>query len=110
MIVYVQGAVDTRGFKLMPDKWILVIVFLATAQGMVILVIFLLGTFYLALFWTLSTIRWVTFYCHWKHITLWQSKFSRFSESPTYLMGSLRDSLWLNSSQLIDGYNPFGRC
>ncbi|KAG5576170.1 hypothetical protein H5410_056304 [Solanum commersonii] len=48
------------------------------------------------------------FYWHWKHITLWQGNASRFNESSTYLMGWLRDYLWLNSSQLINGYNPFG--
>ena len=33
---------------------------------------------------------------------------AQFDESSTYLMGWLRDYLWLNSSQLINGYNPFG--
>lgn len=33
---------------------------------------------------------------------------NQFNESSTYLMGWLRDYLWLNSSQLINGYNPFG--
>ncbi|KAF3622457.1 Photosystem I chlorophyll a apoprotein A2 [Capsicum annuum] len=33
---------------------------------------------------------------------------SQFNESSTYLMGWLRDYLWLNSSQLINGYNLFG--
>ncbi|WOG86900.1 hypothetical protein DCAR_0206119 [Daucus carota subsp. sativus] len=55
-----------------------------------------------------NTIGWVTFYWHWKHITLWQGNVSQFNESSTYLMGWLRDYLWLNSSQLINGYNPFG--
>jgi photosystem I P700 chlorophyll a apoprotein A2 len=27
-----------------------------------------------------------------------------------YIMGWLRDYLWLNSSPLINGYNPFGTC
>jgi photosystem I P700 chlorophyll a apoprotein A2 len=54
----------------------------------------------------LNTIGWVTFYWHWKH--LWQGNVSQFDESSTYLMGWLRDYLWLNSSQLINGYNPFG--
>ncbi|KAG6540045.1 hypothetical protein Mapa_018628 [Marchantia paleacea] len=56
----------------------------------------------------LNTIGWVTFYWHWKHITLWQGNAAQFNESSTYLMGWLRDYLWLNSSQLINGYNPFG--
>ncbi|KAL2974957.1 hypothetical protein AAZX31_14G131800 [Glycine max] len=49
-----------------------------------------------------------TFYWHWKHITLRQGDVSQFDEYSTYLMGWLRDYLWLNSSQLINGYNPFG--
>ncbi|TYG62352.1 hypothetical protein ES288_D07G223000v1 [Gossypium darwinii] len=56
----------------------------------------------------LNTIGWVTFYWDWKHITVWQGNFSHFNESSTYLMGWLRDYLWLNSSQLINGYNQFG--
>ncbi|KAL1086724.1 hypothetical protein V6Z11_D08G133000, partial [Gossypium hirsutum] len=50
--------------------------------------------FYLAVFWMLNTIGW--------------GNVSQFNESSTYLMGWLRDYLWLNSSQLINGYNPFG--
>merc|ERR1712113_481248 len=64
--------------------------------------------FYLAVFWMLNTIGWVTFYWHWKHLSLWQGNPNQFNESSTYLIGWLRDYLWLNSSQLINGYNPFG--
>ncbi|CAN6483196.1 unnamed protein product [Victoria cruziana] len=49
-----------------------------------------------------------TLILHWKHITLWQGNVSQFNQSSTYLMGRLRDYLWLNSSQLINGYKPFG--
>ncbi|KAL5644309.1 hypothetical protein ACJX0J_002255 [Zea mays] len=99
-LIFVKGALDARGSKLMPDKK-------DFGRG---------GTcdisawdaFYLAVFWMLNTIGWVTFYWHWKHITLWQGNVSQFNESSTYLMGWLRDYLWLNSSQLINGYNPFG--
>merc|ERR1712154_229135 len=31
-----------------------------------------------------------------------------FDESSNYIMGWLRDYLWLNSSPLINGYNAFG--
>ena len=51
--------------------------------------------FYLSLFWMLNTIGWVTFYWHWKHLTLWQGNPAQFNESSTYLMGWLRDYLWL---------------
>ncbi len=63
--------------------------------------------FYLAVFWMLNTIGWVTFYWHWKHLVIWSGNTTQFNESSTYLMGWLRDYLWLGSSQLINGYNPF---
>nr|AYD72491.1 photosystem I P700 chlorophyll a apoprotein A2 [Cymopolia barbata] len=59
--------------------------------------------FYLAVFWMLNTIGWVTFYFHWKNLGIWQGNVAQFNESSTYLMGWLRDYLWLNSSQLING-------
>jgi len=43
--------------------------------------------FYLAAFWMLNTIGWVTFYWHWKHITLVTNNLSLWTESSTYLMG-----------------------
>ncbi|GAB2299442.1 hypothetical protein Dimus_033510 [Dionaea muscipula] len=108
-LILVKGALDARGSKLMPDKKDFGYSFPCDGPGRG-------GTcdisawdaFYLAVFWMLNTIGWVTFYWHWKHITLWQGNASQFNESSTYLMGWLRDYLWLNSSQLINGYNPFG--
>ncbi|KAK4709242.1 hypothetical protein R3W88_030167 [Solanum pinnatisectum] len=94
-LILVKGALDARGSKLMPDKKDLIIVFRAMARRG--------GTCDISA-WD----AWVTFYWHWKHITLWQGNVSQFNESSTYLMGWLRDYLWLNSSQLINGYNPFG--
>ena len=64
--------------------------------------------FYLAAFWMLNTIGWVTFYWHWKHIMLVTNNLTLWTESSTYLMGWLRDYLWFNSSQLINGYFPLG--
>nr|YP_009538648.1 photosystem I P700 apoprotein A2 [Phacus pleuronectes]AYQ93661.1 photosystem I P700 apoprotein A2 [Phacus pleuronectes] len=108
-LILVKGALDARGSKLMPDKKDFGYSFPCDGPGRG-------GTcdisawdaFYLAVFWMLNTIGWVTFYWHWKHITLWQGNPNQFNESSTYLMGWLRDYLWLNSSQLINGYNPFG--
>jgi photosystem I P700 chlorophyll a apoprotein A2 len=60
------------------------------------------------MFWMLNTLGWVTFYWHWKHLGIWQGNVAQFNESSTYLMGWLRDYLWQNSSQLINGYNPYG--
>lgn len=108
-LILVKGALDARGSRLMPDKKDFGYSFPCDGPGRG-------GTcdisawdaFYLAVFWMLNTIGWVTFYWHWKHITLWQGNVNQFNESSTYLMGWLRDYLWLNSAQLINGYNPFG--
>jgi photosystem I P700 chlorophyll a apoprotein A2 len=108
-LILVKGALDARGSKLIPDKKDFGYSFPCDGPGRG-------GTcdisawdaFYLAVFWILNTIGWVTFYWHWKHIRIWQGNLAQFSESSTYLIGWLRDYLWLNSSQLINGYNPFG--
>lgn len=108
-LILVKGALDARGSKLVPDKKEFGYSFPCDGPGRG-------GTcdisawdaFHLAVFRMLNTIGWVTFYWHWKHITLWQGNAAQFDESSTYLMGWLRDYLWLNSSQLINGYNPFG--
>nr|BBD21694.1 photosystem I P700 chlorophyll a apoprotein A2 [Poropsis sp. ID1_4] len=108
-LILVKGALDARGSKLMPDKKDFGYSFPCDGPGRG-------GTcdisawdaFYLSVFWMLNTIGWVTFYWHWKHLSIWQGNVNQFNESSTYLMGWLRDYLWLNSSQLINGYNPFG--
>jgi len=108
-LILVKGALDARGSKLMPDKKDFGYSFPCDGPGRG-------GTcdisawdaFYLAVFWMLNTIGWVTFYWHWKHLGIWQGNVNQFNESSTYIMGWLRDYLWLNSSQLINGYNPFG--
>ncbi len=108
-LILVKGALDARGSKLMPDKKDFGYSFPCDGPGRG-------GTcdisawdaFYLALFWALNTIAWATFYWHWKHLAIWQGNVAQFNESSTYLMGWFRDYLWLNSSQLINGYNPFG--
>ena len=108
-LILVKGALDARGSKLMPDKKDFGYSFPCDGPGRG-------GTcdisawdaFYLAMFWMLNTIGWVTFYWHWKHVTIWQGNAGQFNESSTYIMGWLRDYLWLNSSPLINGYNPFG--
>ena len=108
-LILVKGALDARGSKLMPDKKRFGYGFPCDGPGRG-------GTcdisawdaFYLAIFWMLNTIGWVTFYWHWKHLGIWQGNTKQFYESSTYLMGWLRDYLWLNSSQLINGYSPLG--
>ena len=108
-LILVKGALDARGSKLMPDKKDFGYSFPCDGPGRG-------GTcdisawdaFYLALFWALNTVAWATFYWHWKHLAIWQGNVAQFNESSTYLMGWFRDYLWLNSSQLINGYNPFG--
>ena len=109
-LICVKGALDARGTKLMPDKKDFGFTFPCDGPGRG-------GTcqtsaweqsFYLAVFWMLNTIGWTTFYWHWKHLGIWQGNVAQFNESSTYLMGWLRDYLWLNSAQLINGYNPYG--
>nr|QGU93296.1 photosystem I P700 apoprotein A2 [Selaginella stauntoniana] len=108
-LILTKGALDARGSRLMPDKKEFGYGFPCDGPGRG-------GTcdisawdaFYLAVSRMLNTIGWVTSYRHRKHITLWQGNVAQFDESPTYLMGWLRDYLWLNPSQLINGYNPFG--
>eukprot|EP00871_Galdieria_phlegrea_P004000 jgi/Galph1/4600/GphlegSOOS_G3297.1 len=108
-LILVKGALDARGSKLMPDKKDFGYSFPCDGPGRG-------GTcdisawdaFYLAMFWMLNTLGWLTFYWHWKHLTLWSGSVSQFNESSTYLMGWFRDYLWLNSSPLINGYNPYG--
>ena len=68
-LILVKGALDARGSKLMPDKKDFGYSFPCDGPGRG-------GTcdisawdaFYLAVFWMLNTIGWVTFYWHWKHL------------------------------------------
>jgi photosystem I P700 chlorophyll a apoprotein A2 len=87
-LILVKGALDARGSKLMPDKKDFGYSFPCDGPGRG-------GTcdisawdaFYLAVFWILNTIGWVTFYWHWKHLGLWQGNPRQFNESSTYLIG-----------------------
>ncbi|MEM8611665.1 MAG: photosystem I core protein PsaB [Cyanobacteria bacterium P01_H01_bin.105] len=108
-LILVKGALDARGSKLMPDKKDFGYSFPCDGPGRG-------GTcdisawdaFYLAMFWMLNTIAWLTFYWHWKHLAIWGGNVAQFNNSSTYLMGWFRDYLWLNSAQLINGYNAYG--
>ena len=108
-LILIKGALDARGSKLMPDKKDFGYSFPCDGPGRG-------GTcdisawdaFYLAMFWMLNTIGWTTFYWHWKHLALWEGNSGQFDESSNYIMGWLRDYLWLNSSPLINGYNSLG--
>ena len=108
-LILVKGALDARGSKLMPDKKDFGYSFPCDGPGRGgTCDISAWDSFYLAMFWMLNTIGWITFYWHWKHLCVWQGNVAQFNESSTYLMGWFRDYLWLNSSQLINGYNPYG--
>ncbi|PHT30265.1 hypothetical protein CQW23_30154 [Capsicum baccatum] len=90
-LILVKGALDARGSKLMPDKKDFGYSFPCDGPGRGgTYDISSWDTFYLAVFWMLNTIGWVTFHWHWKHITLWQGNVSQFNKSSTYLMGWLR--------------------
>ncbi|HIK05562.1 MAG TPA: photosystem I core protein PsaB [Trichormus sp. M33_DOE_039] len=109
-LICVKGALDARGSKLFPDKKDFGFTFPCDGPGR--------GgscqssswqqTFFLAFFWMLNLLGWVTFYWHWKHLGVWQGNVAQFNENSTYLMGWFRDYLWANSAQLINGYNPYG--
>lgn len=109
VLILLKAALNARSSKLFPDKDAFGYGFPCDGPGRG-------GTcdisawdgFYLATFWVLNTIGWVTFYWHWRHIAQWTNNPSIFHDSSTYLMGWFRDYLWFNSSQLINGYNPFG--
>jgi photosystem I P700 chlorophyll a apoprotein A2 len=108
-LILVKGALDARGSKLMPDKKDFGYAFPCDGPGRGgTCDISAWDSFYLAMFWMLNTIGWVTFYWHWKHLAIWSGNVAQFNESSPTIMGWLRDYLWLNSSQLINGYNPFG--
>ncbi|NJK63473.1 MAG: photosystem I core protein PsaB [Synechococcaceae cyanobacterium SM2_3_1] len=108
-LILVKGALDARGSKLMPDKKDFGYSFPCDGPGRG-------GTcdisawdaFYLAMFWMLNTIGWVTFYWHWKQLGIWTGNTAQFNETSVTIMGWLRDYLWANSTQLINGYNPYG--
>ncbi|AFY74264.1 photosystem I core protein PsaB [Synechococcus sp. PCC 7502] len=108
-LILVKGALDARGSKLMPDKKDFGYSFPCDGPGRGgTCDISAWDSFYLAMFWMLNTIGWVTFYWHWKHLAVWQGNTAQFDSSSVTIMGWLRDYLWLNSSQLINGYNPYG--
>ncbi|MEO0430409.1 MAG: photosystem I core protein PsaB [Cyanobacteria bacterium J06656_5] len=108
-LVLVKGALDARGSKLMPDKKDFGYSFPCDGPGRGgTCDISAWDSFYLAMFWMLNTLGWLTFYWHWKHLAIWGGNVAQFNNSSTYLMGWFRDYLWLNSSQLINGYNSYG--
>jgi photosystem I P700 chlorophyll a apoprotein A2 len=108
-LILVKGALDARGSKLMPDKKDFGYAFPCDGPGRGgTCDISAWDSFYLAMFWMLNTLGWLTFYWHWKHLCVWQGNVAQFNENSTYLMGWFRDYLWANSAQLINGYNPYG--
>ena len=108
-LILVKGALDARGSKLMPDKKDFGYSFPCDGPGRGgTCDISAWDSFYLAMFWMLNTLGWLTFYWHWKHLGVWTGNFAQFNENSTYLMGWFRDYLWANSAQLINGYNPYG--
>ncbi|MGD1919319.1 MAG: photosystem I core protein PsaB [Pleurocapsa sp.] len=109
VLILVKGALDARGSKLMPDKKDFGFAFPCDGPGRGgTCDISAWDSFYLAMFWMLNTLGWLTFYWHWKHLGIWQGNVAQFNENSTFLMGWFRDYLWANSAQLINGYNPYG--
>ena len=109
VLILLKGALHGRGSKLMPDKMDQHYGYSCDgpARG---------GTcdisawdsFYLATFWMLNTAAWITFYFHWKHLTLWENTVFQFDQCSTYLNAWFGDYLWCHSTPLIHGYNTIG--
>ena len=107
ILILLKGSLDGCGSKLMPDKIHFGYGFACDGPGRGgTCDISAWDSFYLATFWMLNTGAWITFYFHWKHLTL--NTVFQFDESSTYLNGWFRDYLWFNSTPLIHGYNTFG--
>jgi photosystem I P700 chlorophyll a apoprotein A2 len=107
LLILLKGSLDGAGSKLMPDKIHFGYGFACDGPGRGgTCDISAWDSFYLATFWMLNTGAWITFYFHWKHLTL--NTVFQFDESSTYLNGWFRDYLWFNSTPLIHGYNTFG--
>ena len=108
-LILVKATLNGRSSKLFPDKVAFGYGFPCDGPGRG-------GTcdisawdgFYLAVFWMLNTIGWTTFYWHWEHFSTTTDNLGLFQDSSTTSWGWFRDYLWFNSSQLINGYNPFG--
>ena len=109
VLILLKGVLYARSSRLIPDKAELGFRFPCDGPGRGgTCDISAWDSFYLAMFWMLNTIGWTTFYWHWKHLGVWQGNVAQFNESSVTIMGWLRDYLWLNSAQLINGYNPYG--
>ena len=68
VLILVKGALDARGSKLMPDKKDFGFAFPCDGPGRGgTCDISAWDSFYLAMFWMLNTLGWLTFYWHWKH-------------------------------------------
>ena len=109
LVILLKGGLQTTGSKLMPDKMDQAHSAHACdgpARGGTCSISAWDG-FYLATFWMLKNNAWISFYFHWKHLTLWQNTSSAFDESSTYLNAWFGDYLWFNSTPLIHAYNTF---
>ena len=109
ILILLKGSLDARFSSLMPDKIHFGYGFACDGPGRGgTCDISAWDSFYLATFWMLNTGAWITFYFHWKHLTLSQNTVFQFSESSTTMNGWFRDYLWFNSTPLIHAYNTFG--
>lgn len=59
---------------------------------------------YLAAFWVLNTLGWLSFYEHWRSV----ASLDAFCSTGSTLCGWFRDYLWLNSGNLVSGFSPAG--
>jgi photosystem I P700 chlorophyll a apoprotein A2 len=103
-----KGALDSRGSKLMPDKYVFPIGFACdgpTRGGTCDISAW--DSSYLAAFWALNADAWLMFYFHWRQLVAFENTQFQYDDSATYLNGWFRDYLWFNSAALINGYTSF---
>lgn len=106
LLIVSRGGLDPKGTQLLPDKYNYDITYSCDGPGRGGTCDISSGdSIYLGSFWILNLVGWVTFYYHWKHLSLWQNTSTIFDESSSYLNGYFKDYLWFNSGPLIKGYD-----
>ena len=109
ILILAKGGLDSRGTSLMFDKIMYRYAFSCDGPGRGgTCDISVWDAFYLASFWVLNTVAWLTFYFYWKSLGTWDNNLSQSFENSSHLNAWLCDYLWYNSATLINGYSSFG--
>jgi photosystem I P700 chlorophyll a apoprotein A2 len=109
ILILLKGSLDAPGSRLIPDKINFALSFPCdgpTRGGTCDVSAF--DSVYLSFFWMLNTHAWITFYFHWKHLSLFEYNTISLDQCSTYLNAWFRDYLFFNSASLVNAYNAFG--